>query len=188
MSLSELAIAASVLFVLTSGRNGSNGAAFTLASLGRRSKPLRRDAEPGVEQFAADLSLALAAGCRPVEALSRCSRHRRGAVALRGQLAVERISLGLDPLSALGEGRDAAASQGEASLYVALAGELQSGLAAAPAVAAIARAAAQGARVRESERAARAAPLVQLVVALGLVPSALLLGAGVVLAGLGNAG
>ena len=147
-----------------------------------------KDGDLGVDEYAADLALALAAGCRPVEAVSRCARHRRGGVALRGQMAVERISLGLDPLSAFGEGRDAAASQAESSLYVALSSELTSGLAAAPAVAAIARAAAHEARVRESERAARAAPLVQLIVALGLVPSALLLGAGVVVAGLRNSG
>jgi Flp pilus assembly protein TadB len=187
MSVADLAIAAAFVAALLSSRMSPNRAGNGRTLFAGRAQVSAKEADLDAEQFAADLALALAAGCRPVEALSRCSRHRRGAVALRGQLAVERISLGLDPLSAFGEGRDASESQEEASLYVALAGELKSGLAAAPAVAAIARAAAHRARVRESERSARAAPLVQLIVALGLVPSALLLGAGVVVAGLGNA-
>jgi tight adherence protein C len=140
----------------------------------------------GLEQFAGDMALALSSGCRPVEALRRCSHHRGGPAAMRGFTAVLRIERGLDPLAAFSEASVASASQAESALYAALAGEMQSGAAAAPSVAAIARTAATEARVREADRAARAAPLVQLIVALGLVPSALLIGGAVLLAGLGR--
>jgi tight adherence protein C len=144
----------------------------------------RGDVSGRLEQFAGDMAVSLSSGCRPVEALRRCSRHRSGAAAMRGRSAVLRIDRGLDPVTAFREAAGASPSQAESALYAALAGELQNGTAAAPSVGAIARTAANDARVREADRAARAAPLVQLVVALGLVPSALLIGASVVVAGL----
>ena len=140
----------------------------------------------GFDEIAGELGLALAAGCRPLEALERCTQHRGGPAALRAQNALARIKRGLDPLVALAEVGQRAGSQSESALYAALSGELRSGLAAGPAVSAIARAASHEARVREADMAARAAPLVQLVVALGLVPSALLIGASVLTAGLGG--
>ncbi len=167
-------------------------AAIVLVGLGSTTPPkpprlkLRPRSHPdeGFERIAAELALALAAGCRPVEALDRCTQHRVGSAAGRGQSVVVRISHGQDPLVALAEAAGLAESQPEASAYRALAGELRSGLAAAPAVSAIARSASHDARARMVGRAAKAAPIVQLVVALGLVPSALLIGASVVVAGL----
>ncbi len=139
-----------------------------------------------VEQLASELALALAAGCRPVEALARCTQHRQGRAAASGAAAVNRVEMGLDPLVAFDEARASAQSQAEVGIYAALASELTSGTPAAPAVGAIARATSEEARRREAERAARAAPLVQLIVALALVPSALLIGASLVVAGLGT--
>jgi tight adherence protein C len=176
-----LALAALVLLAARQGHRASavGGEASILGSV-----PSRRNVEADLEQFATEMALALSSGCRPVEALRRCSLHRSGEAARRGFRTVLRIDRGLDALAGFQEASGASATQAEAALYAALAGELQNGVAAAPSAAAIARSASSEARTREADRAARAAPLVQLVVALGLVPSALLIGGSVVLAGL----
>jgi tight adherence protein C len=172
------------LLLLLVGGGGTSAAARTEASVDRVGRGGRREGDGGLEQFAAEMALALSSGCRPVEALRRCSRHRNGSAARRGLSAVVRIDRGMDPLAAFQAAAAAALSAPESALYAALAGELQNGSPAAPSVAALARTASNRARRREVERAARAAPLVQLVVALGLVPSALLIGGAVLLAGL----
>jgi len=158
---------------------------------GRQSRVRRRDrrarrTEDLTARLAGELAIALAAGCRPVEALDRCTRHRAGTVSLRGAGAVRDIRRGVDPLLALSRAQESAQTPSEAAVYAALVSELRNGLPAAPGIAAIFRGATARLRTAEVERAARAAPLVQLIVALGLVPSALLIGAAVLSAGLGS--
>lgn len=176
------------MVVLLGARGLKSGEPELSDGQGSRREPKRglRSDHQSFDEIATEMALALAAGCRPLEALARCTQHRTGLPAVRAQTALRRVRTGLDPLVALGELIAQAASQPESAVYAALCGELRNGLAAAPGVSAIARAASDEARTREAERAARAAPLVQLVVALGLVPSALLIGAAVLAAGLGG--
>ena len=73
------------------------------------------------------------------------------------------------------------------SLCIALDAEMRTGRPALEPVQALARSALATRKMMQAERAARAAPLIQLVVALGLVPAALMILAAVALAGFGHA-
>jgi len=143
----------------------------------------RRVAE-AIPDVAADLATGLAAGLGPFDALHYACRHRSDPLSLAARRACAMAEVGAPVRVALDVLSEVGADARLSSLRMALESELRSGGSALEPVTAVARAAAAEQTVRRTERAAKVAPLIQLVVALVLVPSALLLAAAVAVAGL----
>ncbi|MCX6388134.1 MAG: type II secretion system F family protein [Solirubrobacterales bacterium] len=159
-------------------------------SLGRRRafkvwSEQRRSSE-ALPAISADLATALAAGLRPVEALAQACRHRDDPLSSAAMVACERIVRGEDADASLRTLASRFKDGRVGGMCLALETEIRSGGSALEPILAVARGAAAEAAVGRTQRAARTAPLIQLVVALGLVPSVLLIAAAVALSGVGH--
>jgi len=137
-----------------------------------------------VPEVAADLATGLAAGLGPFDALDYACRHRSDPLSLAARRACAMVDVGAPARLALDVFAVGGNDPRVSNLRVALESEIRSGGSALEPVAAVARAASAEQAVRRSEMAAKVSPLIQLVVALVLVPSALLLAAAVAVAGL----
>jgi tight adherence protein C len=120
------------------------------------------------------LDVAVRAGLAPARALGEVGRRRHGALAAELRTAAARIELGLPRTEALAtlEARCPVADVGR--LVAALERTERHGAPLGPALAALAADARARRAQRLRERAARAAPKIQLVVALLLVPAVML--------------
>ena len=152
-----------------------------------RASALRRQVDQSFPEFAAALAAALAAGLKPVDALMLVATHRSDALGIAVRSACTRVEAGESLSAAL------AVVQREcpSARVTALVGVLESGASRGTdiveAVSSLALSARGSQLAARRERAAKAGPLIQLVVALGLVPSVLLLIAAVAIArGLGT--
>jgi tight adherence protein C len=121
------------------------------------------------------LCVAIGAGLSPGRALAEVGRRRRGLLASELRAAAARIELGVPSADALALLARRCPSDGIAPLVAAIGRADRHGAPLAPALAALAADARARRAQRMSDRAARAAPKIQLVVALLLVPSVMLL-------------
>ena len=121
------------------------------------------------------LRVAIEAGLPPVRALGDVGRRHAGLLACELRATASAIELGAPRRQALATLTDRAPLPAIAALVAALDRAERHGAPLSPALSALARQArADGAR-RLAERAARAAPKIQLVVALLLVPAVMLI-------------
>jgi tight adherence protein C len=133
------------------------------------------------------LRVCVEAGLTPDRAMAEVGARHRGLLARELGTAAARITVGVDRVSALERLRAAAPAPAVAALVAAMGRSARHGAPLAPALAAIALdARAEHARAL-TEHAARAAPKIQLAVALLLVPAVMLLVGAAVLRGLGVA-
>jgi tight adherence protein C len=133
------------------------------------------------------LRVCVEAGLTPDRALAEVAARHGGLLARELGTAAARIAVGVDRERALGDLRAAAPSPAVAALVAAMRRSARHGAPLGPALEAIALdARAEHARAL-TEHAARAAPKIQLVVALLLVPAVMLLVGAAVLRGLGVA-
>jgi tight adherence protein C len=143
--------------------------------LARRAR--RRAARAGLEL--ADvldlLRVAIAAGLPVGRALSEVGRRRGGLVASELQTVAERLALGVPRAEALAALQRSLPLPAIAQLIAAVARADRHGAPLAPALTALAREARADRARALHERAARAAPRIQLAVALLLVPAVLLI-------------
>jgi tight adherence protein C len=121
------------------------------------------------------LRVALAAGLAPMRALAEVGRRHPGVLAAELRRAAGRRSLGLPAATVLDELERRCPGAGIPALCAALRRADRHGAPLNEALLAQARAARAAAAARTAEAAARASPRIQLVVALLLVPSVLLL-------------
>ena len=130
------------------------------------------------------LRVAVGAGMAPRRALAEVARRRPGPLASELGAAAARIALGVPGRQALADVVARSPIPAVEALASALARAERHGTPLAPALAALA-AQARADRAREvREQAARAAPKIQLAIALGLVPGVLLLVAAALVAAL----
>ena len=125
--------------------------------------------------LAGAVAAGLAAGLRPVEALELACRHRRDPLSREFLAACSEAAAGRPLAESLEGVANRFPVAQVASLCTALETASRRGTDACSPVAAVARSARSEASLRRRERSARGAPLIQLVVALGLVPAALML-------------
>jgi len=144
---------------------------------------IRRQADRALPALAGSVGAALAAGLRPVDALATACRHREDPLGLAVRRACSRIGAGVPLDEALGLLTAEIPGGRLASLCTALSVASRRGTDATEPVRSIASAARTADLIRRRERAAKAAPAIQLVIALGIVPSVLMLVAAAVLAG-----
>jgi len=121
------------------------------------------------------LRVAVAAGLSPGRALAEVGRHHPGTLAAELDRAVAAVALGVPLAQGLATLERRCPGPGIPPLVATLARAARHGAALGPSLAAQAQEARARAARRHAEAAARAAPQVQLVVALLLVPSVLLL-------------
>jgi len=121
------------------------------------------------------LALALRAGLPPARAFAEVARRHRGALAREFRQASAQVELGVPLAGALATMRPRCPVAGIGALTAAIERGATLGAPPADALAAQAREARALRAARVREHAARAAPKIQLVVALALVPSVLLL-------------
>jgi tight adherence protein C len=121
------------------------------------------------------LRVAVAAGLAPERALREVGRRHPGLLAGELRRAAGRAALGVPRAAAYQELERRCPADGVPALVAALRRADRHGAPLGPALAADARAARSRAAHRSAEAAARAAPQIQLVVALLLVPAVLLL-------------
>jgi tight adherence protein C len=121
------------------------------------------------------LRVALAAGLAPMRALAEVGRRHPGVLAEELRRAAGRRALGLPAATVLDELEERCPGEGVPALCAALRRADRHGAPLNAALLAQARASRAGAAARTAEAAARASPRIQLVVALLLVPSVLLL-------------
>jgi tight adherence protein C len=121
------------------------------------------------------LRVALAAGLSPWRALAEVGRRHPGTLAAELAAAARRVALGLPHADALARLERRCPASGTRALVGALRRADRLGSPPGPALAAVAAEARARQARRAAEHAARAAPKIQLVVALLLVPSVLLL-------------
>jgi tight adherence protein C len=129
--------------------------------------------------------VALDAGLPVRRALAEVGRRHRGALAAELRRTADELTLGVPRDAALARLRRRAPHPGAAALAAALERAERHGTPPSPALSALARDARADATRAVAEHAARAAPRVQLVVALLLVPSVLLLVAAALVPSLG---
>jgi tight adherence protein C len=152
-------------------------AAFCLpdAYLRRRTRRRRRAMEAELADVLDLLRVAVAAGLAPKRALAEVGRRHPGTFARELRRVAGLTALGIPAADALAELERRCPTAGIAPLTAALGRAERHGAPLGPALAAqAARAREHGAR-RTVEAAARAAPQIQLVVALLLVPAVMLL-------------
>jgi len=140
-----------------------------------RSAATVSEAERDLPALAYSVAAALAAGVSATEALELASRHSDSPLGRASAAACRRVEAGASLEAALGGLMQELPGQRIAAMCRALVSGARHGTASAEPVAAIARSAAAADLERRRERAAKAAPLIQLIVALGLVPSVLML-------------
>ena len=121
------------------------------------------------------LRIAVDAGLSPARALQEVGRRRHGALAGELRAAAARIDLGVPRATVLETLERRCPTDGVAPLTAALLRAERHGAPLAPALTALAADARARHAQRLRERAARAAPKIQLVVALLLVPAVMLL-------------
>jgi tight adherence protein C len=121
------------------------------------------------------LRVAVDAGLSPARALQEVGRRRHGALAAELRGAAARIDLGVPRATVLETLEHRCPTEGIAPLVAALLRAERHGAPLGPALAALAADARARHAQRLRERAARAAPKIQLVVALLLVPAVMLL-------------
>jgi tight adherence protein C len=136
----------------------------------RRARAMAAELPPVLEL----LDVAVRAGLAPARAMGEVGRRRHGALAAELRAAAARIELGVPRARALAtlEARCPVADVGR--LVAALERTERHGAPLGPALAALALDARARHAQRLRERAARAAPKIQLVVALLLVPAVML--------------
>ena len=121
------------------------------------------------------LRVAVAAGLAPRRALAEVGRRHPGLLAAELHRAAQRAALGVPAATAIRELEARAPAAGIAPLAAALRRAERHGVPLAPTLAAQAQEARARTAQRATEAAARAAPKIQLVVALLLVPAVMLL-------------
>src|SRR4051794_7479831 len=121
------------------------------------------------------MRVAVDAGLSPGRALNEGGRRRHGPLAAELRDAAARIDLGVPRAEALATLERRCPAEGIAPLIAALLRAERHGAPLAPALAALAADARARHAQRLRERAARAAPKIQLVVALLLVPAVMLM-------------
>jgi tight adherence protein C len=121
------------------------------------------------------LHVAVAAGLAPLRALGEVGRRRGGPLAAELRATATRAALGVPRAEALARLRRRCPLEGVAALTAAIGRSERHGAPLAPALLALAADARAQRAQRLRERAARAAPKIQLVVALLLVPAVMLL-------------
>jgi tight adherence protein C len=157
--------------------------------LRRRARARGRAIEAELADVLDLLRVAVAAGLAPRRALAEVGRRHPGLLAAELRRAAHRAALGIPATTAIVELEQRAPAAGVAPLAAALERAERHGAPLGPTLAAqAAEARARGAQHR-AEAAARAAPQIQLVVALLLVPAVMLLVAAALLPALtGSAG
>ena len=140
-----------------------------------RSATIVSEAERDLPALAYSVAAALAAGVSAVDALELASRHSDSRLGQASAAACRRVEAGASLEAALGGLIQELPGQRIAAMCRTLVSGARHGTSSAEPVAAIARSAAAADLERRRERAAKAAPLIQLIVALGLVPSVLML-------------
>lgn len=131
------------------------------------------------------LRVVVAAGLPVGRAMGEVGRRRGGLLAGELAAASDQMALGVPREQALAAWRLRCPVRAAPALVVAIRRADRHGAPLAPALAALAADARADRARRLGDRAARAAPKIQLVIALGLVPSALLLVAAALLGALG---
>jgi tight adherence protein C len=145
------------------------------AGLRRRTRRRTRAIEAELADVLDLLRVAVAAGLAPGRALAEVGRRHRGVLAAELRRAAAHAALGVPAATTYDELERRAPAAGVAALVAALRRADRHGAPLGPVLAAEARAARARQAQRAAEQAARAAPQIQLVVALLLVPAVLLL-------------
>jgi tight adherence protein C len=153
--------------------------------LTRRTRRRARAVESELAAVLDLLRVAVGAGLPPLRALGEVGRRHPGVLAAELRRAAGRRALGVPAATALAELERRAPGEGVGVLCAALRRADRHGAPLADALAAQAGQARSRSAARTAEAAARAAPRIQLVVALLLVPSVLLLVAAALLPGVG---
>ena len=189
------ALAASVVSPVAPGRLGvvmfmlAPVAGFLLPDLWLRARAKTRARAMEIEQ--ADvldlLRVAVGAGLSPWRALGEVGRRHPGVLAAEVGAAARRVSLGVPSADALALLERRCPAAGMPALIAAIRRSDRLGASPGRALAALAAEARSREAARIAERAAKAAPKIQLVVALLLVPSVLLLVAAALVPALGAA-
>jgi tight adherence protein C len=157
--------------------------------LRRRARARGRAIEAELADVLDLLRVAVAAGLAPRRALAEVGRRHPGLLAAELRRAAQRAALGVPAATAIGELQERAPAAGIAPLAAALLRAERHGAPLAPTLTAQAAEARARSAQRQTEAAARAAPQIQLVVALLLVPAVMLLVAAALLPALtGSAG
>ena len=157
--------------------------------LRRRARARGRVIEAELADVLDLLRVAVAAGLAPRRALAEVGRRHPGLLAAELRRAARRAALGIPARRAIEELEQRAPATGIAPLAAALLRAERHGAPLAPTLAAQAAEARARLAQRQAEAAARAAPQIQLVVALLLVPAVMLLVAAALLPALtGSAG
>jgi tight adherence protein C len=157
------------------------------AWLRRRAATRRRAIEAELADVLDLLRVAIAAGLTPRRALAEVGRLHRGVLASELRRAAGRASLGESADDALGRLESRCPATGVLALTAALRRAERHGAPLAATLTAQAAEARSLRAQRATEAAARAAPKIQLVVALLLVPAVLLLVAAALIPALGGA-
>ncbi len=145
------------------------------ATLRRRTKRRTRAIEAELADVLDLLRVAVAAGLTPGRALAEVGRRHSGVIAAELRRAAAHAALGVPRARTYDELERRAPAAGVPALVAALRRADRHGAPLGPALAAEARSARARQAQRAAEQAARAAPQIQLVVALLLVPAVLLL-------------
>jgi tight adherence protein C len=143
--------------------------------LRRRTRLRARAVERELADVLDLLRVALGAGLAPMRALAEVGRRHPGRLAAELRRAARRRALGLSAAAVIAELERRCPGEGVSALCAALRRAERHGAPLAGALAAQAREARAREAARTAEAAARAAPRIQLVVALLLVPSVLAL-------------
>jgi tight adherence protein C len=154
--------------------------------LRRRSRARARRVERELPDVLDLLRVAVEAGLPLSRALAEVGRRRRGVLAGELRRVADEIALGRARPAALEELVRRCPAAGVPALVTALERASRLGSPLGPTLAAQAREARAGRAGRLRERAERAGPKIQLVVALGLVPSVMLLVAAALVSMLGR--
>jgi tight adherence protein C len=144
-------------------------------ALRRRTRRRTRVIEAELADVLDLLRVAVAAGLAPRRALAEVGGRHPGLLAAELRRAARRASLGIPGAHAIDELEQRAPAVGIAPLAAALRRAERHGAPLAPTLAAQAQEARARGAQRRAEAAARAAPQIQLVVALLLVPAVMLL-------------
>jgi tight adherence protein C len=145
------------------------------AALRRRTKRRTQAIEAELADVLDLLRVAVAAGLTPGRALAEVGRRHSGVIAAELRRAAAHAALGVPRARTYDELERRAPAAGVPALVAALRRADRHGAPLGPALAAEARTARARQAQRAAEQAARAAPQIQLVVALLLVPAVLLL-------------
>jgi tight adherence protein C len=143
--------------------------------LARRARRRRASIAAELAELLDLLHVATQAGLPPLRALGEVGRRRRGVLARELRAAGARAALGVPRHEALDRLARRCPNDGVVALAAAIRRTERHGAPLGPALRALAADARAERAQRLRERAARAAPKIQLVVALVLVPSVLLM-------------